>query len=139
MCSRKLRHYFEAHHIRVLANQPLHDIFRNRDNSKRIGKCATELSEYVINFERRSAIKSQILADFMAEWMEPQSEVDIVQEFPWLVYCDGAWGSTGAGVAAILASPSGRKLRYAARLQFTDETEKCTNNIIEYKAILSGL
>jgi hypothetical protein len=28
MCSRKLRHYFEAHHIRVLTKQPLHDIFR---------------------------------------------------------------------------------------------------------------
>jgi hypothetical protein len=82
MCSRKLRHYFKAHHIRVLTNQPLHDIFRNRDSSRRIGKRATELLEYVIDFERRNTIKSQILTDFMAEWMEPQYEVDIVQEFP---------------------------------------------------------
>jgi hypothetical protein len=36
MCSRKLQHYFEAHTIRVLTNQPLHDIFGNRDNSGRI-------------------------------------------------------------------------------------------------------
>jgi hypothetical protein len=41
MCSRKLRHYFEAHHIRVLTNKPLHDIFHNRDSSGRIGKWAT--------------------------------------------------------------------------------------------------
>jgi hypothetical protein len=58
MCSKKLHHYFEAHHIRVLKNQPLHDIFRNRDSSKRISKWATELLEYVIDFERRTAIKS---------------------------------------------------------------------------------
>jgi hypothetical protein len=90
MCSRKLQHYFEAHTIRVLMNHPLHDIFGNRDSSGRIGKWAIELSKYVINFERRSAIKSQILANFVAEWMEPQSQVDIMQESPSLVHCDEA-------------------------------------------------
>jgi ribonuclease HI len=30
-------------------------------------------------------------------------------------------------------------LCYAARLQFTNETDKCTNNIAEYEAILLGL
>jgi hypothetical protein len=58
MSSRKLQHYFEAHHIRVLMNQPLHNIFHNRDNSGRIGKWAAKPSEYIINFERRSVIKS---------------------------------------------------------------------------------
>jgi hypothetical protein len=116
MCSRKLQHYFEAHTIRVLMNQPLHDIFGNRDSSIRIGKWATERSEYVINFERHNTIKSQILVDFVAEWMEPQSHVDIVQESPWLEQCDRAWGSTGAGATTILTSLSGIKLRYAARL-----------------------
>jgi ribonuclease HI len=38
-----------------------------------------------------------------------------------------------------LTSPSGIKLRYAARLQFTSEIGKCTNNIAEYEAILLGL
>jgi ribonuclease HI len=36
-------------------------------------------------------------------------------------------------------SPSGIKLRYAARLQFTAETNKCSNNIAEYEAVLLGL
>jgi hypothetical protein len=139
MCSRKLRHYFEAHTIRVLMNQPLHGIFGNKDGSRHIRKWVTELSEYIINFERRNTIKSQILVDFVAERTEHQSQVDIVQESPWLVHYDGAWGSTGAGAAAILTSPSGIKLRYAARLQFASETDKCTNNITEYEAILLGL
>jgi ribonuclease HI len=62
-----------------------------------------------------------------------------MQESPWLVYCDGVWGSTGARAAAIFTSPFGIKLCYAARLQFTTEIDKCTNNIAEYEAILLGL
>jgi ribonuclease HI len=55
------------------------------------------------------------------------------------VYCDRAWGNVRVGVAAILVSPSGIKLCYTARLQFTNEIDKCTNNIAEYEAILLGL
>jgi hypothetical protein len=71
MSARKLCHYFEAHTIRVMTDKPLHDIFGNRDNSERIDKWAIELSEHVVDFEKRNAIKSQILADFMADGMEP--------------------------------------------------------------------
>jgi ribonuclease HI len=71
--------------------------------------------------------------------MEPESQVDIVQESPWLVYCDGAWGSTRVGAVAVLTSPSGIKLHYAARLQFAGDIDKCTNNITEYETILLGL
>jgi ribonuclease HI len=113
--------------------------FHNRDNSGWINKWVTELSEYIINFESRTTITSQILVGDMVESMEPQSQVDTMQEAPWLVYCDGAWGSTGAGATAILTSPSGMNLRCVARLQFTSDTNKCTNNIIEYEAILLGL
>jgi ribonuclease HI len=81
-----------------------------------------------------------MLADFIVEWMEPSPQTKgIVHELPWLVYCDGAWGNAGVGATAILISPSRIKLRYAAGLQFTNETDKCTNNIAEYEAILLGL
>jgi hypothetical protein len=36
LSSRKLRHYFEAHTIKVITNQPLNNIFTNKDRSKRI-------------------------------------------------------------------------------------------------------
>jgi hypothetical protein len=71
MSASKLHHYFKAHRVRVLTNQPLKDIFRNRDCSGRIGKWSMELSEHVIDFKKRSAIKSQALADFVVDWMEP--------------------------------------------------------------------
>jgi ribonuclease HI len=93
-----------------------------------------------VDFEKCSAIKYHILANFVAEWTEPGSPIEgDVPESPWLVYCDGAWGSTGARVDVILTSPSGIKLRYAPRLQFNSETDKCTNNIVEYEAILLEL
>jgi hypothetical protein len=33
MAARKLRHYFEGHRIRVITNQPLNDLFANREES----------------------------------------------------------------------------------------------------------
>jgi hypothetical protein len=72
MSARKLHHYFEAHRVRVITNQPLNDIFGNRDSSDRIRKWAMELSEHVIDFEK-SIIKSQVPVDFIIDWMEPAS------------------------------------------------------------------
>jgi hypothetical protein len=71
MSVRRLHHYFEAHRVRVLTNQPLNNIFRSQDYPCRIGKWAMELSEHVVDFEKRSAIKSQVLADFITDWTEP--------------------------------------------------------------------
>jgi hypothetical protein len=67
MSARKLRHYFETHGVRVLSNQPLNDIFGNKDSSNIIGKWAMELLEHIIDFEKRSAIKLQVLPDFIAD------------------------------------------------------------------------
>jgi ribonuclease HI len=76
----------------------------------------------------------------MAEWIDPGSATDDeMPETPWVVYCDGAWGALGARATAILISPSGIKLRYATRIQFNNDVDKCTNNIAEYEAILLGL
>jgi ribonuclease HI len=40
----------------------------------------------------------------------------------------------GARAAAIITSPSGIKMKFAARLEF-----QCTNNIVEYETVLLGL
>jgi hypothetical protein len=66
----------------VLTSQLLHYIFGNRDNSRRISKWVTELLEYIVDFEKRSAIKLQILVDFVAEWTEPQSQTNSTTQEP---------------------------------------------------------
>jgi hypothetical protein len=91
MSARKLHHYFKAHKVRVLTNQPLNDIFRNRDCTGRIGKCDMELSKHVADFEKRSAIKSQVLADFITDRTDLSSYTKgLVIDTPWQVYCDGS-------------------------------------------------
>jgi hypothetical protein len=70
MAVRKLRHYFEGHNIRVITNQPLNDLFANKEASTQIIKWGAELSEYTVDFERRSAIKSQVLANFVVDLLD---------------------------------------------------------------------
>jgi hypothetical protein len=91
MSARKLQHYFEAHRVRVLTNQSLNDICGNHNSSARIGKWAMELSDHVIDFEKRRAIKSQVFTDFIVDWTEPSSYTEgIVIHTSWQVYCDRA-------------------------------------------------
>ena len=68
------------------------------------------------------AAKSQVLADFIADWTAPgySHEGEVIEQ-PWIIYCDGAWGSSGVVIAAVITSPFGIKLRYASRLQFSTE------------------
>jgi hypothetical protein len=68
--SRKLRHYFESHKITVVTDFPLGDILHNRDAIGR--KWAVELGALNVDFTPQKAIKSQALADFVAEWIEIQ-------------------------------------------------------------------
>jgi hypothetical protein len=67
MASRKLRHYFQAYHIIVPSSQPLKDIMRNREATRKIGKWAAELNEFSIDYVHRSSIQSHVLADFIAD------------------------------------------------------------------------
>jgi hypothetical protein len=54
-----------------------------------------ELSEHFVDFEKRSSIKSQVIADFIAEWTEPSSYTEgPVPESSWMIYCDRAWGKS---------------------------------------------
>ena len=103
MASRKLRHYFQAHDIVVPTSHPLKDVLRNREASGRIGKWATELSQFNIKFVHRSSIKSQALADFIVDWTPSREDVSLPSESDlWKVYCVGSWTVQGAGAAAIV-------------------------------------
>jgi ribonuclease HI len=136
MAKRKLRHYFQSHNISVPTAFPLRDMFENKESTGRIGKWATELAEHVINFVLCSAIKSQVLADFVADWKPSVTKGDpIVSEPVWEVQCDGAYCHLGSAAAAVLKPPSGIKLHYALRL----DCDNCTNNMAEYEGLLLAL
>jgi hypothetical protein len=69
--SRKLRHYFQAHRVVVVTSFPLRAMLHNSNATSNIAKWAAELAEFQLDFHPRHAIKSQVLADFIAEWTPP--------------------------------------------------------------------
>jgi hypothetical protein len=139
MASCKFRHYFEAFKVRVTSHRGLGELFRNPKASVRIAKWAAELSGYHITFDPRTAIKSQVLADFIVDWTGLTRQQEEPSEKVWTIHYDGAWCHAGAGATAIITSPTGVKHRYAARLSFALESDRCNNNIAEYEAIILGL
>ena len=72
MAATKLKHYFEEHPMTVVCEAPISEIIGNKDASGRIAKWAIQLSPHVPRYERRDAIKSQALADFLVDWAEMQ-------------------------------------------------------------------
>ena len=72
MATRKLLHYFTDHEVTVITSYPLGDIIHNRDTMGRISMWALELMGHDIRYIPHTAIKSQALADFIAEWTEVQ-------------------------------------------------------------------
>jgi hypothetical protein len=70
LARRKLRHYFEAHPVAVVSSFPLGEIIRNPDAADRIAKWSVGLMGETLAYAPRKAIKSQILADFVAEWTD---------------------------------------------------------------------
>jgi hypothetical protein len=69
---RKLRHYFESHPVTVVSSFPLGEIIQCREASGRVAKWAVEIIGETISFDPRKAIKSQVLVDFVAEWVDTQ-------------------------------------------------------------------
>jgi ribonuclease HI len=131
---RKLRHYFESHPVTVVSSFPLGEIIQCREASGRIAKWAVELMGETISFGPWKAIKSQVLADFMAEWVDTQLPTAPIQPELWTMYFDGSLMKTGAGAGLLFISPLGKHVRYVLRLHFP-----ASNNVAEYEALVNGL
>ncbi|KAK8680942.1 hypothetical protein V6N13_109878 [Hibiscus sabdariffa] len=67
VAARKLCHYFQAHQVTILSDQPFKDILGSVDIEGRKLKCGIELSEFNIDYQPRRATKAWVLADFIDE------------------------------------------------------------------------
>jgi ribonuclease HI len=131
---RKLRHYFESHLVTVVSSFPLGEIIQCREASGRIAKWAVEIMGETILFAPRKAIKSQVLADFVAEWVDTQLPAAPIQPELWTMFFDGSLMKTGVGAGLLFISPLGKHLRYVLRFHFS-----ASNNVAEYEALVHGL
>ena len=119
--SRKLRLYFQAHSVKVPAEYPMKQILHKPETSGRLIKWAIELSEFDIRYKPRTAVKGQILADFIMEFTPAQS-TKVTQLAPdlliWRLSVDGAANAQGSGVGLILTSPDGIDTEYTLKFGF---------------------
>jgi hypothetical protein len=77
-----------------------------------------ELSPLDITYEKQKVIKSQILPDFTADWLELQSAGLPDLSSVWIMYFDGSKRIQGAEAGVVLISPQGDKLKYVLRMSF---------------------
>jgi hypothetical protein len=130
----KLLHYFESHPIHVVTSFGLREIVRNHLTMGRITKWALKLMGLDITYVSQTAIKSQALADFVAEWTETQQPHPPVAQEHWSMYFDGSFTLNSIGGGIVLIPPKGDRLLYVIRLHF-----RTTNNMAEYEALVNGL
>ena len=116
--ARKLRPYFQAHTIEIPTEYPMKQVLHKPETLRRLMKWAIELSEFDIIYKLKTAIKGQVLADFVMEFTstEPAENTQTTTDLPiWRLSVDGAVNAQGSGAGLILTSSQGINIKYALR------------------------
>lgn len=115
IASRKLKPNFQCHPILIVTTIPLRSILHKPELSGRLGKQAIELSEHDIIYQPRTAIKSQVLADFIVDFsakvmLEAEKEAtqaSILTQDLWVLHTDSASNASGFELGLVLEVPTG--------------------------------
>jgi hypothetical protein len=134
MTTRKLKHYFLTHTIRVVSDQPMARVVQSKEATGWIAQWAVEIGQYDIEFIPRRAIKSHALVNFIVEWID--SGLWGIDELPdhLMMYFDRSYTLKGVGAGVVLIPSEGDILKFAIQLEFPT-----TNNIVEYEGLVMGL
>jgi ribonuclease HI len=120
--------------IAVITDYPLRDFLQNQDATGRISEWVVKLGTLNVDFKPHTAIKSQALVDFMAEWWENQLPTPTKRPEHRVMYFNGSLKLEGAGAGVLLISPKGEQLKYVLQIFW-----KVSNNEAEYEALLHKL
>ena len=134
--------YFQYHSIVVITTYPLKSILQKPELFDRLTKWVIELSEYDISYQPHIAIKSQALANFIADFTPnalAQANKELLGniEHPaskWTLFVDCSNNTSDIGIGLVLISPEGYLIQQAIRCGFW-----ATNNEVKYKAPIAGL
>uniref|UniRef100_A0A2N9HL34 Reverse transcriptase domain-containing protein n=1 Tax=Fagus sylvatica TaxID=28930 RepID=A0A2N9HL34_FAGSY len=147
--SQRLRHYFLAHKIQLMTkSHPIRSLLQRPVLSGRLAQWLLQLSQYEISTETPTAIKSQAIADLLAQFPGEDGSV-ISQEVPgevggallvgmadsiWTLNFDGSSTSVSSGAGVVLTREDGETIAKSFKLNFP-----CSNNASEYEAYITGL
>lgn len=109
-------------------------------NNNIIGNYSVE--SFLGNFNAKT---SPFLENYVTSQIENYSQTNsfkcinsvdkqVVNYLFWKLFFDGSKSNDGVGAGCILVSPEGEKTMLACKLEF-----ECTNNTIEYEALIQGL
>ena len=73
--TQKLPYYFQAHTVVILTQLPLKSVLQSANYTGRIAKWSTIIGAFDIKYMPRTSIKSQVLADLIAEFAKPSMEI----------------------------------------------------------------
>ncbi|XP_058746121.1 uncharacterized protein LOC131618991 [Vicia villosa] len=157
--ARRLRQYMLTHTTLLISKMdPIKYIFEKPALTGRIARWQMILTEYDIQYTTQKAIKSSVIADYLAHqpvddyqsmYFEfPDEDIMCVAETSkgqdqeegpepgarWTLVFDGASNALGNGIGAVLTSPTGFHIPFTARICFD-----CTNNVAEYEACIYGI
>ena len=102
--AQKLKPYFQAHTIIVLTDQPLKRAMSSPEAARRMVLWAIELSEFDIQYRLRTAIKGQVVADFIAEYtqLEGKGAEGLGQ---WSIHKYGSSNRQAGGAGVVIQNP----------------------------------
>ncbi|XP_042410237.1 uncharacterized protein LOC121999652 [Zingiber officinale] len=111
-----------------MTNSPLGRVLLNPEVSGRLIKWTIELSKFDIQYQPRTTIKAQPLANFVTEVQNPEPEAT------WRIYVDESSTRQGSGIGILLISPQEERMHLSVQLDY-----RVTNNEAEYEALIAGL
>jgi len=126
--ARRLRPYFQNHHIIVKIDYPIHKILQKPNLAGRMSFWVMELSEFNIRYEPHDPIKAQCLLYFVNDLQQ------IPEEDQWTLYVNGSSNPWGTSAGIVLEGPNHILIEKSIHFTF-----KTSNNQAEYDAILVGL
>ena len=94
---------------------------------------AIELSEFDIRYHSGTAIKGQVVADFIAEFTLGDGQ-GVEEKRQWSIYTDGSSNRRAGGAGVMIQTLEGDEIRCMVRLDFPT-----TNNEVEYETLVVGL
>jgi ribonuclease HI len=147
--SQRLRHYFLAHKVQLMMkSHPIRSLLQRPVLSGRLAQWLLQLSQYEIIAETPTAIKSQAIADLLAQFPgednssisdEVPGEVDEVlmvdlAGVTWTLRFDGSSTTVSSEAGIVLFRNDGEAIPKSFKLDFP-----CSNNVAEYETYLTGL